>query len=541
MLNIFNLKLLQQYNQEKAAHIQFSNYRARINEQIKKKIKMSSIAKNINDNTALNMLINDYLKPSEFFYENRINSKLDKILANNDKFDKLSFSSEANFQTALEKTVENYAPYFFYENITRYTPTLNKQKSSSNEEEKDFIKFCLKKLAIFYLYFQFNEKEMTLLKAARARCNKTIDIEFEKRNIQKKADGLIIIPFLRQSYSHNKSLVLNNSNCFGNLSYDILTTFFYAPIDINPYNYKYWGQSASVNLQNTYTAQKFLEFINVFAKLIIPHENDKHNLEHTLQQEILELTFNINFIFFNAFQSPIYWGLKQGLDNYLDRIKDLSCRFYYNSTILPLPEYRILLSTIFNKMVHADIFANKEKHLPLTFAVDIFNTNIERLANEIIPNFLNSMDFLVYKNYTEEEILSELKDIWKATNAPKAISINNTKYTFNVPLFETKDYNILLPSLSEKITNIEIEPYNANIREEIIVNKHAEKAFQYLHELIFSALYFNKEKCIESNGIPQHPAPQINNYRIKKTEQDFTKWCRANKDKYQCLKNLNDF
>ena len=114
-----------------------------------------------------------------------------------------------------------------------------------------------------------------------------------------------------------------------------------------------------------------------------------------------------------------------------------------------------------------------------------------------------------------------------------------------MPLFNVNIYNDLIPHLFENSYISKFKKTYIDIRKLIEEDKYASKAFSYLHELVFSSLYFDKNNNTFFNNDKTttilHAAPQINNYRIINPEQDFTNWCRDNKDKYEYLKNLNDF
>ena len=561
MLNIFNLKLLQKYNHAKTAVMPYSNYRTRINEQIKKKIKNSSIAKKINNDTTINELITDYLNSKSAFDADSINYLLDEILADNkirisvfdknivnyvpsETFKDNDFIIVSDFNADLNKLLEeisnSYCPFFTSKNLqNKYdTPT---DFTFQNSKETKFIIYYLKKLAIFYLFFKYNENETTFRKSGAYQIyQKTdaMDLEKCKNTIYKISNSTIILPFLRQNYSKEHSLVIDNSHCFGTLSKEILINFFLnTPIDINPYNYKYWGQTAYINNRNTYSYTKYLEFINTFHNIL----SKNNNLQTHLKYDLLELLFHINFIFYNVCFSTLRLALKPEYLESKDTIKNWSCRFFYNTSIIPMPEYRIFLSSLFYKKSHIAINTNNDFYKQKT---NILNAKIERLATQIIPKFLKSIDSLIELKYQNNKasLNKDLYDTWNILLKQKQAHYN---CAYLMPLFNVNIYNDLIPHLFENSCISKFKKTYIDIRKLIEEDKYASKAFSYLHELVFSSLYFDKNNNTFFNNDKTttilHAAPQINNYRIINPEQDFTNWCRDNKDKYEYLKNLNDF
>lgn len=550
MLNVFNLKVLNKYNYEKAINLPRSNYRERINSQIRDKIKKSSIAKKINDNTALKKVIDDYLRSKVTINPKEKNEVLNDVISSKKEIysaDEIDVSKD--LETLIDEIVEEYYVPFCCKNLIKCAITDN------NMEEFDLgdaeaIKCWLKKLAVLYLFFEYNEKETSLIKYLESKN------EFEKNEdyigrvdikkiIEKKSNGTVILPFLRQHFSesnadHKPSLVIDNQECFGDLSGEMLLRYFKSPIDIDPYNYKYWGQTAAHNNRNTYAASKFLEFMNCFCDLI---KDNNQIIEAELQEEILELVFNFNYIVYNAFGSPLKWYSNSYAENYQTDITNWVCRFFYHSAIIPMPEYRIYLSGVFNKKCHTEIyFRSKGEHH--THEVDIFNANVERIAKSLIPTFLKAIDYIAYKKYADqaEEINKELQNIWnnivqKREKLPENFTV--------CKLFKVNDSKEFVPNLSECALQKIFEDEKINVRKEITENYKAENAFSHLHELIYSAQYYNREEIkflAGENGVePLHKGAQIDNSLILDPVSDFYKFCCQNKDKYECLRNISEF
>lgn len=545
MLNIFNLQLLQQYNHQKAQLIHNINYRDRINEQITKKIKKSNIAAQINNSTALNELISKYLDSKLGLSIECENDELNKILHN-----KNSFSSpyivklEDKFNSILDNLINFYSPFYSFYNITnKIGPNANLE--IINLEDQPFIKYFLKKLAIFYIYFQLYENETTFIKSkANELYEEPLSKNYYIKEIATKSNRLIIIPFLRQHLSENCSLVITNKAFFGNISKDFLKCFFDAPININPFNYKYWGQTVYTNkLRNSYTSKLFLSFIDIFQEIL---RSDKLNsLEFALKQELLELSLNINFIFFNSFLSPLHWFKKIKESDELDQLKDWICRFYYNATVIPMPAYRIYLSYIFNMFTHYEIAHNSFDLFNSPYSkTNIFNANIERLANYVTPLFLNNIDYVVKNKYSDNinQLKNDLLTVWKSIQFPNSLVSKNYYKILNTntPMFTIKN-NEIIPYFAEEVSKILLQSNDIDFRKEIIKNSDAEIAFRYLHELVYSSSYYSKNSIfLNEYNEKLHSAPQIDNYDIINAEKAFIEWCREYKDKYDCLKNLSD-
>lgn len=397
---------------------------------------------------------------------------------------------------------------------------------------------------------------------------------------------LPIIPFLEQYVSDNGSLNYNKKNIFGNISKDILQAFFSANLDVNPYNYTYLNiikatseNSSTNDKRSSYTYEKFLEFLNSFKELI---EGNKLN---KLQEDLLELITNANFILTNSQLSPmnnlINYILKKDYLNYEKSSKNC-IKFYYNCSLIPMPEYRILLSNAFHfSFINEQTIASfkkeclgqielNEQNSSVNYAsdttVNAFNGYVEYLATKVIPNMIIEFFKNIQQSYRPLDNKGNINDNLMKLNKDIDNSWQSIFQTIqdvkikeqSIPISKSKNVQLIKlddkPSINSINTfysipkdksinlkniyciNPDDKPFiikdgklivnyatkvneKINKKEVINFNNINKDSFVNLHKLIFSAIYYDDEKLIISNDEIKHVAAKIEIDRLQDKEK----------------------
>ena len=513
MLNIFNMKLYKDYNVCKKHMLLFCNPRSTINEQrkkkliteLKKKLREESKKKTITElekksieeaiiSSVFEEKFNEYLDNIYYSEGNLLlsplkleNERLNKLINNHKPYcqplNSISYDClEKAINSLVEKYMETNCKYL--DSIDCFSSQSSYKILSSNfiDNYKEYLPILIKKFCLHFLYFEYNENPSSLKKTG------LYDTLFNnckepKKQLDAIFNRLMIVPFLQQHISNNCSLVVDNKKIFGTFSTCTLAPFFQARTNSNPYNYTFWNLTTSINdNRHTYTLDKYQSFLNVLNKT----KFDNDSFIKSLQKEIFEFVTNDKFISFNIAHSPLKFSIGNiHSKKVLQKVSSICCAFYYSTSIIPISDYRLILSAMFHKIFFS--YKNYERVDWDKWTEDIQNFLlwINDIVYNLLPSIINNIHWFVCQYYNLnssnpqiEEMNSEIKEIWNNLYSNnRQSSYKNFVKQFS-PVFITK-------------------------------NENNKKAFTYLHELIFSAVYFDHNEWFKKLRAPfqSHYAP----------------------------------
>lgn len=581
MLNIYNIFLLKEYNILKKSTINYVNLKDKLNEQLKKSLSHKSsylkelydinriykLYPNISENDIMNEIFSMYNK--DFLEVNteilRIKKReLDTL--NNIITKKYSNQSETltlstNISLVINNLIREYIDEF---NIHKFI-TL---RADEVFPTKIYIEYYIKKFLISFLIMEFNEANMSITKERITFTGNTT--KSPAQQLESKLNRLPILPFCKQYISDNYALNYDRKYIFGHLSKDILQAFFSAPTDTNPYNYTYLPLAkTSKDKRSSYTYDKYLDFLSNFKILFKDKSNQSMNFYDILQQDLLELITNSNFIIYNSTNTPMNRAITAfGENNKAEYIKlrDYCCKFYYFCSLIPMPEYRLILSDLFRQAILFEKklntldyqiemdYNNSKINYETDTTVDCFNAYIEYLVEQIIPKMLSQLYNEINNYYqittkdmsininTLNYLNQELMLLWDSTvkefnKAHEPYYIRKTPYgkIYDCFLFAPKKQLFCLEN-NQLFTNLANEHYRLYCEESLSLSDRNKDVFINLHKLIFSAVYYdsNQMKLNLDNFINNpitHASPQISINRLYNkddTTKTFDDWCYKN-------------
>lgn len=590
MLNIYNISLLKKYNILKKTTINYVNLKDKLNEQLKKSLshksnylkelydinRTSKLYPNISENDIMNEIFSMYNK--DFLGANieiLCTKKRELDTLNKKMTKKYSNKSEASILNIDISSVINHVVHEYIDdfNIHKFI-TL---RADEVFPTKMYIEYYIKKFLISFLIMEFNEANISITKEKITFTDNTT--KSPAQQLENKLNRLPILPFCKQYISDNYALNYDRKYIFGNLSKDILQAFFSAATDTNPYNYTYLPLAkTSTDKRSSYTYDKYLDFLTNFKTLFNNKSIAPTNFYNILRQDLLELITNANFIIYNSTTSPMNRAITAFIKNneveYI-KLRDYCCKFYYFCSLIPMPEYRLILSDLFTQAI---FFERKLNTLDYQIEMDYNNSKINYETDTTIDCFNAYIEYLIEQTIPKmlSQVYNEINNLYQITTKNMSININNLNYLNQelmllwddtikelkeeqksyypyymgeTPYGKIYDFVLFDPQkplfcLKEEqlFSNLANEHYKFYCEKRLSLSDRNKDVFINLHKLIFSAIYYDANQMkinlmanefgddFMNNSI-YHASPQIKINRLYNrddTIKDFENWCYKN-------------
>lgn len=565
MLNIYNTQLLKKYNILKKQSIDYINLKDKLNEQIKKSILIKSVylndiftkPQNISKKELLTKIFPQYNKN---FIENHIKiiCKQKKEL---DDFNKTVLSKKifkpqiTNSYTTLKALINNIVEKYIHDfNIHKFI-TLRANEDFST---KTYIDYYVKKFLISFLIMEFNEASISITKEKITFTDNAT--KSPEKQLETKLNKLPLLPFCIQYISNNYALNYDRKSLFGHISKDVLKAFFSATTDSNPYNYTYLSlPKTSTDKRSSYTYDKYLDFLANF-KTLFNNKPIETNFYDILQQDLLELITNANFIIYNSTTTPMNRAITAFIEKKeveCIKLRDYCCKFYYFCSLVPMPEYRLILSDLF---IQSIFFERKLNTLDYKIEMNYTNSNINYETDTTVNCFNAYIEYLVEQTIPQMlfQVYNEINNFYQITTKDMSININKLNHLNQELMFLWDDivkefnkvqrpyyigktpygkvYDCFLSDPQKQLfclennqlfANLANEHYKFYCEEPLSLSDKNKNAFINLHKLIFSAVYHEPNSFINNH----HIAPQIKIKRLFERDEtviNFDKWCYKN-------------